>query len=241
MLRFFRKMRNTLIPESRFGRYFFYALGEILLVVIGILIALQVNNWNTHRKNHQLERVILQDMSDNLMADVNDLHYNIKKDSLIVSGIGFLTEYIISKKPYNDSLAEYFGSAAGFTNFINNTTALESLRSLGFGYISNKSLRTAILKYYDHTVNNTVRVESDILDHFQQNLVEPFMVKHFYYSSMNKPAIPVNYPSLCTSHTYQSLLATKKEYLKWDIRNFRECIREAMALNNSIQKELLIN
>ena len=238
MLKLFRNIRKKLLAEGKTKNYLKYAIGEIVLVVIGILIALQLNIWNEHRKNHQLERVILEDMSDNLMADVSDLHYNIKKDSLIVSRIGFLTEYIISKKPYNDSLAEYFGSVAGFTNFINNTTALESLRSLGFGYISNKSLRTAILKYYDHTVNNTVRVESDILDHFQQNLVEPFMVNHFYYSSMNKPAIPVNYQSLCTSHTYQSLLATKKEYMLWDIRNSRECTKEAMTLNDLIQKKL---
>lgn len=46
MLRFLRKMRNALIPESRFGRYFFYAVGEIVLVAIGILIALKVNNMN---------------------------------------------------------------------------------------------------------------------------------------------------------------------------------------------------
>ncbi|MDB4582337.1 DUF6090 family protein [Draconibacterium sp.] len=50
MLRFFRKMRTALIPESRFGRYLFYALGEIVLAVIGILIALRINNWNENRK-----------------------------------------------------------------------------------------------------------------------------------------------------------------------------------------------
>ena len=55
MLRFFRKMRSALIPESRFGRYFFYALGEIVLVVIGILIALQVNNWNNNRIQNKQE------------------------------------------------------------------------------------------------------------------------------------------------------------------------------------------
>lgn len=237
----FKNIRRKLAAQNKAMAYSRYAIGEILLVVVGILIALQVNTWNTHRKNHQLEQVILQDMSDNLEADMFDLHFDIRRDSLIVSKIDFLLDYMNNKGPYNDSLAKYFGFIAGYTNFINNTTAFESLRSLGFSYISNKSLRTAILKYYDQTVHNTIRVESDILDHFQENLVVPFMVKHFYYSSMKKPATPVNYHSLCANHTYRSLLATKKAYLIWDIQDFKLCISVANALNDSIQKELHTN
>ena len=69
MLRFFRKMRSALIPESRFGRYFFYALGEIVLVVIGILIALQVNNWNEHRKQNIQKNLIVQSLITDLKMD----------------------------------------------------------------------------------------------------------------------------------------------------------------------------
>jgi hypothetical protein len=55
MIKFFRKIRHTMIKENKFSRYTFYALGEIILVVIGILIALQINNWNEQRiENNQL-------------------------------------------------------------------------------------------------------------------------------------------------------------------------------------------
>lgn len=64
MLHFFRKMRKALIPESRFGRYFFYALGEIVLVVIGILLALQINIWNQERKNRNEEKTILSNLNN---------------------------------------------------------------------------------------------------------------------------------------------------------------------------------
>ncbi len=50
MIKFFRKIRQTLIAENRFSKYLLYAIGEIMLVVIGILIALQINNWNEGRK-----------------------------------------------------------------------------------------------------------------------------------------------------------------------------------------------
>mgnify|MGYP000731225644 CR=1 FL=1 len=50
MIKFFRKIRYNLMSENRTGRYLKYAIGEIILVVIGILIALQINNWNEHKK-----------------------------------------------------------------------------------------------------------------------------------------------------------------------------------------------
>ena len=53
MLKFFHQIRKRLLSENRFSKYLFYAVGEILLVVIGILIALQINNWNNNKKNEQ--------------------------------------------------------------------------------------------------------------------------------------------------------------------------------------------
>lgn len=55
MIKFFRKIRQRLLAENRFSKYILYAFGEIILVVIGILIALQINNWNENRKNRAAE------------------------------------------------------------------------------------------------------------------------------------------------------------------------------------------
>lgn len=60
MLKFFRKIRQNLLSEGKTGKYLKYAFGEIILVVIGILIALQINNWNENRKNRLLEQQLLQ-------------------------------------------------------------------------------------------------------------------------------------------------------------------------------------
>ena len=59
MLRFFRKIRQKLLTDNKFSKYLLYAIGEILLVVIGILIALQVDNWNQKRENEEKVRSIL--------------------------------------------------------------------------------------------------------------------------------------------------------------------------------------
>ena len=59
MIKFFRKIRQKMLTENKFSKYLIYAIGEIVLVVIGILIALQINNWNNNRIEYKLESNIL--------------------------------------------------------------------------------------------------------------------------------------------------------------------------------------
>ena len=59
MIKFFRKIRQQLLIENKTGKYFKYAIGEIVLVVIGILIALQINNWNEARKQNLKQSIYL--------------------------------------------------------------------------------------------------------------------------------------------------------------------------------------
>ena len=67
MIKFFRKIRQNLLMENKTGKYFKYAIGEIILVVIGILIAFQINNWNENRKIKHKETVIQKE----LLASLN--------------------------------------------------------------------------------------------------------------------------------------------------------------------------
>ncbi|MCB0541656.1 MAG: hypothetical protein KDE33_29385, partial [Bacteroidetes bacterium] len=64
MIKFFRKIRQNLLSEGKTVKYLKYALGEIILVVIGILIALQFNNWNENRKNDKIEENYLISLKD---------------------------------------------------------------------------------------------------------------------------------------------------------------------------------
>jgi len=69
MIKFFRKIRQNLIMENKNSKYFKYAIGEIVLVVIGILIALQINNWNENRKVLKAQKNLLESFYDNLGVD----------------------------------------------------------------------------------------------------------------------------------------------------------------------------
>ena len=76
MIKFFRNIRQNLLSEGKTGKYLKYAVGEIILVVIGILIALQINNWNNNQQNLKKE----QDVLKNLKAEVLQNLEEIKRD-----------------------------------------------------------------------------------------------------------------------------------------------------------------
>jgi len=73
MIKFFRKIRLDLMEQNKTGRYLKYAIGEIVLVVIGILIALQINNWNENRKAEQKERSLFSNLSIDFESRLQEL------------------------------------------------------------------------------------------------------------------------------------------------------------------------
>ena len=73
MIKFFRHIRQQLIRDNKMGKYFKYAIGEIILVVIGILIALQINNWNENRKLKQQEAKYYCQLVADLNADISNI------------------------------------------------------------------------------------------------------------------------------------------------------------------------
>ena len=80
MIKFFRRIRQKLLSENKFSKYLLYALGEIILVVIGILIALSINNWNEDRKNDLREIRLVKNIVEDLSLDLD--HFNQSSNEL---------------------------------------------------------------------------------------------------------------------------------------------------------------
>src|SRR5210317_2064427 len=70
-MKFFRQVRQRLLTDNKFSKYLLYAVGEILLVVIGILIALQIDNWNSERMDRALRSEYLKSLREELLSDLN--------------------------------------------------------------------------------------------------------------------------------------------------------------------------
>ena len=85
MIQFFRKIRQKLLLKNKTSRYIKYAFGEIILVVIGILIALQINNWNENRKENKREQIILKRLHKEFVSNKNQLNEKIEIRNRIIN------------------------------------------------------------------------------------------------------------------------------------------------------------
>lgn len=173
MFRFFRQIRQKLLTENRVSKYLLYALGEILLVVIGILIALQIDTWNEERKNRAFEREILAQIRENLLQDQKALqniavHFQKAIDA---------TEHLLNpsiRSAYPDSIPYWLGRVAQFDRFQPLTNSYEVLKAKGLEYISDDSLRLLLGKYYDNQIANTVLAIADIEKSFHEDWLPLF-------------------------------------------------------------------
>ena len=108
MIKFFRKIRQNLLSEGKTGKYLKYAIGEILLVVIGILIALQINNLNEERKLKNAEQVLLQQLKQEFESNLSQLNQKMKmRDIMISSAQKLLSMIDDDSKMVTDSLGHY--------------------------------------------------------------------------------------------------------------------------------------
>ncbi|WP_053970354.1 DUF6090 family protein [Mangrovimonas sp. ST2L15] len=148
MIKFFRKIRQNLLSEGKTGKYFKYAFGEIVLVVIGILIALSLNNWNEKRKSNNLLKIYEANIITELNQDLFDLN---KADSLVdvrMKSIDNYFEYYNSESANMDTLVKKRNSSQlFFVLFQTNTFSLEDLITSGNLQLFTLEEKNSFLKY----------------------------------------------------------------------------------------------
>ena len=132
MIRFFRQIRRQLISENKFTRYLVYAIGEIVLVVIGILIALQINNWNNGRILERSEIKSYQNIKQQLIEDKTELN-EVKAFNNKHFKIYEFANNIIVRKDYElqDSLAMCAMRLAWYSDFHSSGNIYETLVNSG--------------------------------------------------------------------------------------------------------------
>lgn len=190
MITLFRRMRQKLIDSSSITKYLLYAIGEILLVVIGILIALQVNNWNEERKADQFEQEILYLIDQNLQRDAAQL-----SDILAATNqANTLTDRLLEQVDagiYGDSLNYWMGKIISFERFKSQSSAFEVLKARGIETISNKELQLALIAYYDVNLFGIYQSLEDVEKSFIADWI-PFIKQNFSDFKWKSFLEPVN-------------------------------------------------
>ena len=222
-------------PALPAGRYFTYAIGEIVLVVIGILIALSINNWNDGKSAKKIELLSLNELKNNLKSDISDLENNITKDSLVIMSFKVIINNLTKSKVYHDSLAKHFGKLGDYSNFLNTSSAYESLKSTGLNKIINDSLRFKVINYYDVFSHRLMNIEHQFINTAHHTYLKPYLIEHFLYYGRNSSAFPNDYSSLIKDVKLLSIIESTKVNLEWKIDLTKHCLNKANELLNDLQ------
>ena len=153
MLHFFRKIRRDLLTNSQFFKYLKYAVGEIILVVIGILIAIQVDNWNKSRIDHLRETKILKELRDDLLETEDQFLQHINFYGEVIQHRKAIIKTIEENLIWNDTLQDHLNKFWWYEPLHITTTTYKTLQDWGVSNIKNESLRREIIYIFENQVD----------------------------------------------------------------------------------------
>ncbi len=154
MIKFFRKIRQKLLSENKFSKYLLYAIGEIILVVAGILIALWINKLNNYETERIQEQKLLVSLLNDLNNDKEELEEDIDATNLIMKTMDSLIYNLSSNPDYKiNDFGRHNRNFLEVRQFHNYRSAYaQSIATGNFALILSDSLRNQILQYYERHV-----------------------------------------------------------------------------------------
>lgn len=150
---YMKKMRRNLLSNKQVGKYLLYAIGEIIVVTIGVYLAFQLNMNARYAADERTEINYLQGIVVDLDQDIYELSELLEFDAAQLSAFTTIQQAFSSDTLKKDpALAMSIGTANIFTNFNGNRTFFEDMKSSGkITLISSDALRLSILKYQNHS------------------------------------------------------------------------------------------
>ncbi|MFL0354676.1 DUF6090 family protein [Xanthomarina sp. GH4-25] len=247
MIKFFRKTRQNMIKENRVSKYLLYAIGEIILVVIGILIALQINNWNENKKINKSISEHSVILKQNLLEDKTQLellHQNMTDNVIYSDSLMMQIKTLI---PIDGNTTKYLVKLLLEYQFRPNTNAMETIMQSNEIPFLKTELQTAILDYYAliksaqerENISNTqiqskyeVFITSQYPLIFQRNNRWDFI--NNYYKDDPRPLLALNEEEFLADKQLE-ILITSRYFQSVALKKFYSDLLEA---SNSILKLL---
>ena len=238
MIKFFRKIRQNLLAEGKTVKYLKYAVGEIVLVVIGILIALQINNWNENRKDNIAESNILQDIKGSISTDIQQLKLRIELAEGDIHSADIILNHIDNNIPYNDSLNKHCWVITTTKNkiFTPQISAYKVLESKGIDLISNDQLKKQILDLYN--------IDYPTLEYEYENYHKNIhdygrpIARTFFIAGNNETLKPIDYKSLYANVEFINVLKLIISNDQTIIEMLKDLIEQCEEIVNAIDAEL---
>ena len=213
MTNYFHKIRQRLLSENKFSKYLIYAIGEIILVVIGILIALSINNWNDEKKSLQRQRDLLTQMKNNLEDNIVQFKrveksYENKRESIKI-----VITHMQNKEKLQDSISDYFWSPfrSGPPNLT--MSAYETFKSNGLDIIKSDSIREKIINHYEVIYGGYNKTIEQGLNTWESVMIAPYYSQNFSIIN-DKFVTPNNYEFLFSDQQFNNILTSRRNFFR---------------------------
>lgn len=222
MIKFFRRIRQRLLSENKVSKYLVYAVGEIVLVVIGILIALQVSNWNERAKIEESKEEHLLILQQNLKEDLEQLEVLATTMNAHVNYADSAMRQIRTEIPMDRMLKKYLTLLIREYEFRPNRNAIETLTQYNEIPYLGEDLQTAIMDYYA-LIESAGERESISNEHIQLRY-EPYIMEDYpivfqrdnpwetfqeLYKNDPRPTQPIDEQQFLQDRTLEGLLFSR--------------------------------
>jgi len=251
MIKFFRHIRLNLMEAGKTGKYFKYAIGEIVLVVIGILIALQINNWNENRLEHIEELKLLENLKVDFEQTIVELKEMNSNREIILSANYTLTE-IASKGDFNNlkKIDTLIGNTFIVPTFNGKSGSLMVLLNSGkINLLKNEALKTLLFSWPSE-VEDMTEGEIDSKNLTNESYI-PLIRKHANISEIIQTStmLPIkpldrgaglesDYKTLLNDKEFENLLYQQELYSTDNIQETKSLIKISETIVEIINSDL---
>jgi hypothetical protein len=189
MIAFFRRLRQKLLTENKFSKYLLYAIGEIALVVIGILIALNINNANEYKKERAQEQLVLRQLRGEFQDNMEQLDQKIAMRVGMMKSAKQLLDLIdhpdLRTKDSVDILIARTLPYTTFDPIINDLNSSGEMRLL-----ENPALKQALTRWSSNVKD--VMEEEEIWKYYRNEIYMPFLIEHYQFRTLRDKAMKSN-------------------------------------------------
>ncbi|WP_297695027.1 DUF6090 family protein [uncultured Eudoraea sp.] len=211
-----------------------YAIGEILLVVIGILIALSINNWNEHRKEKLIEDKLLSELIIDLKGDLEQMNQAKTTGNRIIKAYESIVYSLENDLQMSDSLAQHFNYITTIFIWFNpNQSTYENLKSIGFTILSNDNIRKEIQNLYGVEYRSFEKRQELFNSEYLQTL-DPLQSEYLIISKGN---FPRDYNALKDNFLFINTLNNMKALHSWNLHSISDFNKTISKLIADIETE----
>lgn len=239
MLKFFRTIRKNLLGEGHIRKYLVYAIGEILLVMIGILLALQVSNWNDNRKNTAKSNKILKEIKRNVEDNIRQTNSEIEYEKSVIASINIVLDNLDHVGEYHDSLAIHFHLAHIWSTANWKSSGYQTLKAHGVDQIDSDAVKEAIVDLYEISYTNLAEVMRTS-EGYSFSMVAPLFTELFRFNpgGAMEGARPFDYSKLLASDKFKGIFTYWRGLRYYAIDMRTNCNENGRKVVELIEKEL---